>query len=444
MGKKLDNDFFETIIVYNLLTDQTYLGTLVDIIKPEYFKDKNVSHIIGIIGDFFQARGQAPTLTEIKTQLTSDDLRATFKEVVEQFSGIDKKYNRDELYENTERFLKEKAVFCTMMDVADDCNKGSIDTGKILEQFESACGINLSGSLGLEFFSDIDIHIEDLRKQEKYIPSTWDWLDRKLGGGFLETGRAMYLFAGQTNVGKSIFLGNIATNVAAQNKTVLLVTLEMSELMYAKRLSSNITKVPMSDLSLSSDLVKQRVVDYKTTRPESKLIVKEFPPNAITVNQLSSYIQKLVNRGTVPDMIVIDYVNLFHSTVGINSYERIKNVSEQLRALTYTFNCPIVTATQINRSGFNESNPGVENISESIGLAATADCIMSIWQDEGDVDLGVIRMGMMKNRYGQNFGSIAMAIDYTTLGLSEAQNLINTEEAEDMDQLFGALGEDEL
>jgi len=200
----------------------------------------------------------------------------------------------------------------------------------------------------------------------------------------------------------------------------------------------------MSDLSLSSDLVKQRVVDYKTTRPESKLIVKEFPPNAITVNQLSSYIQKLVNRGTVPDMIVIDYVNLFHSTVGINSYERIKNVSEQLRALTYTFNCPIVTATQINRSGFNESNPGVENISESIGLAATADCIMSIWQDEGDVDLGVIRMGMMKNRYGQNFGSIAMAIDYTTLGLSEAQNLINTEEAEDMDQLFGALGEDEL
>ena len=67
---------------------------------------------------------------------------------------------------------------------------------------------------------------------------------------------------------------------------------------------------------------------------------------------------------------------------------------------------------------------------------------MSIWQDEGDVDLGVIRMGMMKNRYGQNFGTIAMAIDYTTLTLSEAQNLINTEEAEDMDQMFGALDDD--
>ena len=124
-----------------------------------------------------------------------------------------------------------------------------------------------------------------------------------------------------------------------------------------------------------------------------------------------------------------------------NSYERVKHVSEQLRALSYTFECPIVTATQINRSGINENNPGVENISESIGLAATADVIMSIWQDEGDVDLGVIRLGMMKNRYGQNFGSTAMSIDYSTLTLSEAQNLINTEEAEDLDQTFGLLDE---
>ena len=143
-------------------------------------------------------------------------------------------------------------------------------------------------------------------------------------------------------------------------------------------------------------------------------------------------------------MVVLDYINLLHCPIGNNSYERVKHAAEQVRALSYTFKCPMVTATQINRAGINEHNPGVENISESIGLAATADCIMSIWQDEGDVDLGVIRMGMMKNRYGQNFGSIAMAIDYTTLTLSEAQNLINTEEAEDMDQMFGALDDDEL
>ena len=444
MGKTIDNDFFEVVFIYNLLTDEIFLGSTVDAIDPRYFKDKNKAEIVSLITEFFQDRGQAPTITEIKTKINTEELKDSFKSVVSQFGDLDKKYNREELYENTERFLREKAVYTTMLDVADICNKGTIDTTEILNKFEKACSINLSGSFGLDFFSDIDSHIQDLKQQEKYIPSNWDWLDRKLGGGFLETGRAMYLFAGQTNVGKSIFLGNIACNVAAQGKTVLLISLEMSELMYAKRISTHITTIPINELALNTDLIKQKVVDYKSRSPESKLIVKEFPPNAITVNQLSTYIQKVINKGIKPDMVVLDYINLLHCPVGNNSYERIKHTSEQLRALSYTYECPFVTATQINRSGINEQNPGVENISESIGLAATADCIMSIWQDDGDVDLGVIRLGMMKNRYGQNFGSTAMAIDYSTLTLSEAQNLINTEESEDLDHTFGLLEEAEL
>ena len=151
MGKKLDNDFFEIIFIYNMLTDRSYLGSIVDIVKPEYFKDKNIGKIVELTTEFFQLRGVTPTVTEIKTLLDTDELKSTFKTVVEQFTDIDKKYNRDELYENTERFLKEKAVFCTMMDVADECNKGNIDTTSILDKFEKACGINLSGSLGLIF-----------------------------------------------------------------------------------------------------------------------------------------------------------------------------------------------------------------------------------------------------------------------------------------------------
>ena len=76
--------------------------------------------------------------------------------------------------------------------------------------------------------------------EENYIPSGWDWLDRRLDGGFLESGRALYVFAGQTNVGKSIFLGNVAVNAAAQGRNVLLITLEMPELIYAKRISTQI------------------------------------------------------------------------------------------------------------------------------------------------------------------------------------------------------------
>ena len=52
----------------------------------------------------------------------------------------------------------------------------------------------------------------------------------------------------KSNVGKSIFLGNIACNLASKGKTVLVISLEMSEMIYARRLSSNITRIPMKEL----------------------------------------------------------------------------------------------------------------------------------------------------------------------------------------------------
>ena len=143
----------------------------------------------------------------------------------------------------------------------------------------------------------------------------------------------------------------------------------------------------------------------------------------------------------VPLTIVIDYLNLIHTTQGANSYERIKHITEKVRALTYTYNVPIITATQINRSGITELNPGLETISESIGLAATADCIMSIWQEEEDAQLGIIRMGIMKNRFGPNFGTVGMRIDYSTLTLSEDEEINDTEEFSEINQTLTELSD---
>ena len=82
------------------------------------------------------------------------------------------------------------------------------------------CIITLGTNIGLDYFNDIDTHIHDLTNEDDVIPSKWPWLDEKLDGGFLQNGRALYVFAGETNVGKSIFLGNLACNIADQNKTV--------------------------------------------------------------------------------------------------------------------------------------------------------------------------------------------------------------------------------
>lgn len=427
MDLKLNLDEYENIIVYKSLTDDKYLANIISHINPAYFKDKHIKHIFEIVKNFYLKRNTVPTLTELKTYINSEEIKEAFKVVLRNFSNIDKNLNQQELIENTERYLKERAIYHTMLDIAEDVGNGKIDTGFILDKFEKSCNINLKTDVGLDLFKDIDKVIEDLNEVQPVIPSGWAWLDEKLDGGFLQNGRAIYIFAGETNVGKSIFLGNIASNIAQQGKTVLLISLEMSELIYARRLSSNLTKIPVRDLKSETNTLKQQIEEIGAGNPSSKILIKEFPPSTITPHQLKAFITSINSNNIKIDAIVLDYINLVKSTTGNNSYERIKDATEQVRALSYVFNCPIITATQLNRSGYDVNNPGLETIGESIGLAATADVIISIFQDDEDRELGVIKIGLMKNRFGPNFGTNTMKIDYNTLTISEDSSLNDDE-----------------
>ena len=431
---KLDLDYFEKVLCYKALSDSTYLASVVDYIKPAFFKDKNISKVFTIISEFHEKRSKLPTITEVKSYLTTDELKDSFKELVTSFTDIDKNIDKDELYENTEQFIKEKAVYNTMLEIAGDITKGTIDTAAMLDKFEKSCNINLVTDLGFDLYNDIEILIEDLSSVQKSIPSTWPWLDDALNGGFLENGRALYVFAGETNIGKSIFLGNIATNIANQGKNVLLISLEMSELLYARRLCSNVSKIPLKDLTHNTPSLRQAIREQKDGN-KGRIFIKEFPPSTITPNQLKAFVKKITDQGISIDTIVLDYLNLLHSPIGSNSYERIKNVTEQVRAMSYVFNCPIISATQLNRSGFNTDNPDLATISESVGLAATADVIVSIYQNEEDRDLGIIRLGMMKNRYGPRGHTQPMRVDYSTLTISQAEESIEVSE----DSAFSAL-----
>ena len=417
-SEKLDLLFYEQVIIYNILTNDTYLASIIDNLQDKYFDNSDIKSVIGIIKTFYDKRDVIPTLTEIKAYLTTDETRDMFRRVVEIVKNLDNSFNKDELYENTERFLKEKSVLSTLMSVAKDCETGDINTSDIFNKFEEACNISIQPDTGLDYLNEIDRHIDDLTKQDSTISTGWSWLDEKIDGGYLEHGRAIYVFAGETNIGKSIFLGNTAVNIAKTGKTVLLITLEMSEFVYAKRLSTNITQIPINELATQTDYLKQQLDEYKKTTG-GRILVKEFPPSTITCSNLKAYIKKISDSGIGIDAIVLDYVNLLTTSDAVNSYERVKYITERLRSLSYVFSCPVITATQLNRTGYNEVNPGLETVGESYGLAATADCMFSIWQEEEDSELGVIKLGMMKNRFGQNFGSCCLDIDYATLTLTQ-------------------------
>ena len=83
----------------------------------------------------------------------------------------------------------------------------------------------------------------------------------------------------------------------------------------------------------------------------------------------------------------------------INSYSYIKAIAEELRGLGVEFDVPIFSATQTTRSGYSNSDVGLEDTSESFGLPATADLMFALIATEELDKQGQMMVKQLKNRY---------------------------------------------
>ena len=418
----MNKNFFEYIFCYNALTDPVYMSTVLEHYNPRYFENKDITTLLDVATEFFQRRNTLPTLTEIRTMLKGDEQTESFKKVLLEFKTLDKEGNPEELYQNTEKFLRERAVFYSVLEVAEKASKDNdqIDTDAILDTFTRSCNISLIDDIGMEYFDKVDKFCVELTRPNNKIDTGFRWLNKMLDGGWEAEGRALYVFTGFTNVGKSIFLGHVTLAGVKANKTVLLLTLEMSEHMYAKRITSNLTKIGLNELKTNVDELKSKIVTFKDEHKDARLIIKEFPTKGMTVSHMVGYINKLIKKGIKPDMIVLDYLNLVKpSKVHSGSYDEIKTIAEHLRATTYMFKIPLITASQLGRGAAKKDEPGMESTSESIGLPFTADAQFGIWASKEDKANGLIYLGMQKNRFGPNTGVTPLKIDWRTLTLEE-------------------------
>lgn len=410
---KLDLNYFENILVYQSLTNTSYLADIIEYIKLDYFNNSDIRVVFKVIKEYYKQYHKAPNAGELVQYLVSDEQKEAFKKVIQTSKTLDKNISYDEIIINTERFLGERAVYTTMMDIAGDFK--NLDISNVYQRFHDACNIRLYKDLGLDFYRDVDKLVDYLGNPNPTISTGFAWLDQKLGGGYLEEGKALYIFVGQPNVGKSIFLGNAATTIASQGKNVLLISLEMSEMMYATRLASKLTKIPIAELRNRKDEIKH-ILEGKE---RGKIIIKEFPPSTLSPEQLENYYKTVVDSGIKIDVMVLDYINLLRGKASAQSYEKIKEIAEQVRAIAVKHGISVLSATQKNRQGVNNTESDMTTVSESMGLPATADAMFDISQTEEDKELGIVRLGMMKNRFGPNFGKVALRVDWNTLDIYE-------------------------
>ena len=135
-----------------------------------------------------------------------------------------------------------------------------------------------------------------------------------------------------------------------------------------------------------------------------------------------------LKRNFKPDIIYIDYLNICSSSrlkagANVNSYTYVKAIAEELRGLGVEFDVPIVSATQTNRTGYTNTDVGLEDTSESFGLPATADIMFALIATEELDKLNQIMVKQLKNRYSDptKYKRFVIGVDKSKMKLYDVE-----------------------
>ena len=95
-----------------------------------------------------------------------------------------------------------------------------------------------------------------------------------------------------------------------------------------------------------------------------------------------------------------------------------------MRGLAVELGVPIITATQINRSGASSSDVSMENVAESFGLPATADLFLALIRTDELDELNQLMVKQLKNRYSDitNNRRFILGIDRPKMRLFDCED----------------------
>ena len=441
----------EQKILSNLIFDENYCRKVIPFIKKEYFADRKEVILADEIVSFF-TKYNKPASKEILQIEVSNRKDLNDKELAElgDFIGTlsQEPVNEDWMLEHTEKFCKDRAIYNGVLSAIRiiDGNDKQHTQDAIPSILSDALAVSFDNHIGHDYLDDHNERYDFYHRVEEKIPFDLEMFNKITKGGLSK--KTLNIALAGTGVGKSLFMCHVGAGCLTQGKNVLYITMEMAEERIAERIDANLLNLTMDELKvIDRDIYESRIAKI-TAKTKGKLIVKEYPTAGAHSGHFRALLEELkLKREFKPDIIFIDYLNICASQRmkqggSINSYTYIKSIAEELRGLAVEYNVPIVSATQTTRSGFTNSDPGLEDTSESFGLPATADFMFALVSNEELEGLNQIIVKQLKNRYNDPgfYKRFVIGVDRAKMKLydveASAQTLSDSGKNDDDEPMF--------
>ena len=393
----MNNLYFEILAFFYILKDPSLIKNF----NKRFFSEPTIVSIFDYAQDFVNQYKEEPTPEQLyelikvsgKEEIGLDSIKTLWQNQ----SGLSK-YSDDWLktnisawgkfrsfytgLENTIAYVKQLPSNIAYTDCETYINRAS-------NIFNNGASFSVNTSEGYDFF-DLENHVI---KEEDTHSTGYKFMDLCLKGGFMKKG--LYIIMGAPKVGKSQWLCNLAANSVKMGYNTIYITLEMSYQKVSNRIGSNLFNINIDDYQNAlkdQNKMKQAAQAFHNGLmvPAGKFYLEEFPTSTATATDIENFVlkkeaelSKQYNCVFKFANVFIDYVNIMRDqrgNSGDNTYIKIKNICEDVRAVGQRNQWAMISVTQVNGSGYESTNLTMSDVSESKGLIATVDALFGIIQ----------------------------------------------------------------
>lgn len=394
------NQYLQNIFYHFILSDPSLAMKM----EPDFFDSKNLQLCFKYAKDYTIKYHKAPTAAQLKELIQIDGkeelISGDLIDILYSSERSVNEYTPDWLYDNATSWAQWKNFINSLRNVLAyvKLNQEEVSTDNVKEIMEHAKGM-FNKSCIIEFGSNEDTGSDfwdaasHKQVQLKRSSTGYSFIDLCLKGGYFPG--CLVCLVGAPKSGKSLWMQNLCAASVKHGENNAYISLELPEEMIHNRIGSNMFNIPAADYEKyaeDEEDMRNRITNFKKSclLPPGQLIVKSFPTSTLSVIELESYLLSKEEELSTETQkfkfknVFVDYINImknYRNPNSENTYMKIKQLAEDLKAMGIKNNWAIITATQTTRSQYDTNDMSGNQVSESVGLGATVDAMFGIIAD---------------------------------------------------------------
>jgi len=391
---------FQENLACLVMQDREFSDQIQEVLVVRYFEQVYLQRFVELIFDYKNKYKTHPNVMTLKTMIRAElknedeNIKAQvidfFARQITSGDKIRKIENVEYVRDKSIDFCKKQKLYQAMERSIEILPKSSFEEIRTL--INEALNLGLDNNFGHDFIKDFEARYQ-LRVRNP-ISTGWPKIDSITGGGLGI--KELGVVIAPTGVGKSHVLAHMGSQGIRAGKQVVHYTCELAAESTGRRYDACLTGVPLDNLREIKDKVFEEISKFP-----GALTIKEYPTKTASTRTIRNHLDKLFQRGTEPELVIVDYADLLRPTASHKEKRfELESTYEELRAIAGEYAVPVWTASQTNRGGLNLEVITMESISEAFNKCFVADFIFSVSRTIDDREANTGKMFIAKSRLG--------------------------------------------